>query len=141
MARHLVRASSTPVNAAGPSVILRARPRLSGNRRSCGAPTGGRARRDPHGACPRRYTRGLPVLTGPHWRRSGVALHGHELTLQDRADDIGGLMHCHVGHVRVFQRRRRIAVPEQAADGQHRLALCESHAGVCVSTVVKADIA
>ena len=50
-------------------------------------------------------------------------------------------MHRHVGHVCVFQRGRRIAVPEQPADGQHRLALRQGHAGVGVSAIVKADVA
>ena len=41
----------------------------------------------------------------------------------------------------VLERRLRIAVPEQPADRQHRLALRHGDAGVRVTQIVKADIA
>ena len=68
-------------------------------------------------------------------------LRSHGLSLQGRADGIGRLAHHGVGQMGILQRRRRIAVSEKPADGQHRFALRQGHAGVCVPKIVEADIA
>ena len=67
-------------------------------------------------------------------------LRGHRLTLESSADGADRLAHHGVGQMDVFQCSCRIAVTEQAADGQHRLALRQGHAGMGMSKIMKADI-